>query len=226
MHVDEHDLHDRHRWVWQDDAPLALLARLRQKGVICEYLWMRRPYLFSFPFMVFCRLLGLTVVYHRTTTDGRPVSSEHMYYKNRAVSTVWPWLQLVDLIVMISVRVYPILWRRRIVICDRFSHDLLVDVMSDLNRNDLHKTLVGKLILRLTPKSARVLVFDVKNLETALQRKNDVPSLRYLSRRRSLYRLIAHDLGFPIVTTEQSIDRVQAIICRTLAIDKLNSSFP
>jgi hypothetical protein len=149
-----------------------------------------------------------------------------MYYKNRAVSVVWPWLQLVDLMVMIALRVYPILWRRRIVICDRFSHDLLVDVMSDLNRNDLHRTLVGKLILHLTPRSTEVLVFDVKKLETALQRKNDVPSVRYLSTRRSLYRLIAHDLGFPIVTTEQSFDRVQDIICRTLAMDKLKASFP
>jgi len=192
---------------------LVLLTHLKRRKMRCKYVWLRRPYFLSLPFMVFCRILGLTVIQH--ASNGKTFS-EHRYYKNRVVTMIWPWLQLIDLIFMITLRVYLPLWIGFFLVCDRFIHDLVVDVMSDVHQDDLHKKFVGRLALKLTPKSAIVFLFDVEEPCIAFRRKTDLPNLMYLATRRRLYHLIAADLRIPILRTGKSIDLVQKDLARLL----------
>jgi thymidylate kinase len=128
--------------------------------------------------------------------------SEHRYYKNKPIALIWPWIQLSDLIVFVGLRVYVPLWRGFTVVCDRFVHDILVEIMADVSDNKLYDKLVGRLILGLKPRSAAVFLLDVDE-KTSLRRKQDIPNLTYLTRRRNSYQLITHHLGVPIVDAEQ-----------------------
>lgn len=59
--------------------------------------------------------------------------------------------------------------------------------------------------------------------EIAWQRKDDVPELRYFSRRKNEYYLIGHYLRIPIVNAEESIASVQGrVISLVDAMDKKN----
>jgi len=140
---------------------------------------------------------------------------EHQYYRNKAVATIWPWIQLVDAIIFVAFMIYMPLRRGFLLVCDRFVHDVLVDLMADTESSDLHEKTVGRLILRLVPQSSLVFLLDVDET-IVLMRKNDIPSLEYLRKRRRLYRLIASHLNLPIIDCSQPLDIVHAALITSM----------
>jgi hypothetical protein len=149
--------------------------------------------------MVICRVLGLTES-HRLAN--RETCSEHQYYRNKAVASVWPWVQLLDLAFLVFFQVYVLLLLEFTVVCDRFVYDALVEIMADVDDHKLYKKLVGRLILGLKPRSAKVSFIDVNEM-TAFRRKGDVPNLKFLTRRRNDFRLIAEYQSIPIINANQ-----------------------
>jgi len=180
-------------------------AHLEESGEKCRYIWFGNAYFLSYPFMIICRMLGLTKTYH--LANGLAVS-EHQYYKNRSISSMWPWIQFLDTIILANLRIRLPLWRKFVVVCDRFIPDIIVELMSDVDDDRLYKRLVGRLMLRIMPRYSLVISLRVTE-KTAWQRKNDVPGLEYLIRRKNKYHLISHGLGIPTVNAEGSIVSVQ-----------------
>jgi thymidylate kinase len=86
--------------------------------------------------------------------------------------------------------------------------------MADTNDNKLYKSLVGRLILRLKPRSI-VFFLDI-NEKVALQRKRDIPNIIYAARRRKSYHLISIGLEIPTVDAERPFDDVQRDIAKQI----------
>jgi thymidylate kinase len=99
------------------------------------------------------------------------------------------------------------------VVCDRFVYDNLVEVMVDINDSKLHEKLVGRLILKLTPKSSLQFFLDADE-KTVFLRKQDIPNLRYFTCRRNNYRLISRDLNIVTVDAEGSFECIQKHLAR------------
>lgn len=182
-----------------------IIAHLQKSGNKCRYVWFGTAYFLSYPFMILCRVLGLTKTHYLTNDSA---VSEHRYYDNKSVSLIWPWIQFLDIFIFVNLRVNLPLWGGFNVVCDRFVPDILVELMTDVNDDKLYKKLVGRLILRLMPRSLTVFLLDVDE-KIAWLRKNDVPELRYLTRRRNEYRLISQDLKIPMVNAEGPFGFVQ-----------------
>jgi len=180
-----------------------LLSELKISGRKCKYVWFREPYFFSFPLMYVFRILHLTKV---ICLPNKRIQGEHRYNVN-PIALVWPWVRLVDLIIWIVWQVYIPVWRGFVVICDRFIHDILVDVMIDINNLKLYHTLVGQLMLKLVPSFSMVVMLDISEA-TAFQRKNDIAHLNYLVARRRLYHEISFCLKIPIINTDKSFNAV------------------
>lgn len=180
---------------------------LQKSGRKCRYLWFGTPYLISFPFMALCRFLNLTSRYQ--VTD-RLAVSEHQYYKNKTVAFLWPWVQFLDLFIYTFFDVRLPMWVKTSIVCDRFVHDILVEVMADVDDALLPKKRVGKLILNLKPKGTITFFLDV-NVKDAYRRRPDVPNLRYLTRRMGFHRLIRAIRGadVTVVDANQPFIRVQ-----------------
>jgi hypothetical protein len=89
--------------------------------------------------------------------------------------------------------------------------------MADVNDNKLYHKLIGRLILRLKPRSAVVFLMDVDEM-TAFRRKYDVPNLRYLTRRRNDFRLIAAHQNIPIINADQPFFLVHKEIIKQLKV--------
>jgi thymidylate kinase len=188
---------------------LQLLSTLQKSGIRCEYVWFGAPYLLSYPFMVLCRLLGFT------KTTSKFVSPEHQYYKNKSLAILWPWVQYLDLTIMVLVKVYVPLWRGHAVICDRFVYDTLVELMSDTNDSRLHHKLIGRLIIKLVPRLSNVFLLDIAEV-TALKRKQDIPNLEFLISRRIKYTEIARELSIPVVDATMPTGHVSRYIINNI----------
>jgi thymidylate kinase len=192
------------------------VSELQRSGRKCRYLWFGTPYFLSYPFMAFCRFLNLTRRHY--LSDGISVS-EHQYYRNRVVAWLWPWIQYLDLSLFVLLRVYVPLWRDFAVVCDRFVHDTLVEIMADVNDNALFEKFVGGLILNLTPRYAKVFFLDIDE-HRAFERRNDVPNLGYLTRRRNCYNLIGihKNMNISIINGKRSFDQVHQEVVNSLEV--------
>jgi thymidylate kinase len=187
---------------------------LQKSGRKCRYLWFGTPYFISYPFMALCRFLNLTSRYQ---VSNKLVVSEHQYYKNKPVAFLWPWIQFLDLSVYTFFEVRLPIWAKSSIVCDRFIHDILVELMADVNDALLLKKPVGRLILKLKPKGTTTFFLDV-NVKDAFQRRPDVPNLRYLTRRMNYHRLIRAiaDADVTVVDANQPFITVQEEIAADL----------
>jgi thymidylate kinase len=184
---------------------MALVAHLRRSGIKCTYMWFGFAYFFSWPFMVFCRILGYTKIHHLA---GGISVSERKYYKNKAISKIWPCIQLIDTLILSILRLTSLRWRDLTVVCDRFIPDIIVDLMADVDDDKIYKKRIGQYMFRLIPKPLFTICLDVTE-ETAQKRKKDIPGLEYLTRRRRLYHLVSSELGIPVVNAEEPFPSVQ-----------------
>ncbi|MCW4010407.1 MAG: hypothetical protein NWF05_07280 [Candidatus Bathyarchaeota archaeon] len=189
-----------------------IVSDLRKAGFKCRYVWFGQPYLFSYPFMFLCSRLGYT---KKHILQNRVVCKEHQYHKNKALATVWPWVQLFDLAVLVLTRVYLPVWRGIIVVCDRFVYDTLVELMTDTGNSNLPWRTAGKLMRSLNPSFSVVIRLNV-DAQTAFERKNDVPDVRFLRLRRENYQIIGRQLNIKTVDAEQPFDVVHCQIMECL----------
>jgi thymidylate kinase len=178
-----------------------IISHLQQSGDKCRYVWFGTPYFLSYPFVVICRVLGLTEI-HRL--PNKVICSEHQYYRNKPVALIWPWVQFLDLAFFVFLRVYGPLKIGFTVVCDRFTHDSLVELMVDVRDEKLDEKLVGQLMLKLKPESSKVFLLDV-NESFAFRRKLDLPNLNYLVQRKRKYYSIANHLHIPIIDAERPL---------------------
>lgn len=184
---------------------LRILSNLQESGAKSKYVWFGTPYLLSYPFMVMCRVLGLTET-HRLQ-NGLSVS-EHHYHLNKPVALIFPWIQFLDLSFFVFLRVYLAVYLGFTVVCDRFVYDILAEIMADVDDNTLDHRIIGHLILRLTPRYASVFLLDLDDV-TAFRRRRDVPNLKYLTRRRNNLRLIAEHVHIKVINANQPLFEVQ-----------------
>jgi dTMP kinase len=164
---------------------LKFISHFHISGVKFQYLWAREPYFLSLPFLAFCRAIGLTKL-HRRGHFGWP---EHNF-RGKPVALAWRLLQFFDAWWFSFMKVRLLMLLGYTVVCDRFLHDVLVDLMVDTGDHTIYKRRLGRLFMALVPKSALVFLLDVPE-KIAFQRKHDIPHMGYLGVRRRLYQRLA-----------------------------------
>lgn len=181
----------------------AIVSCLEQQGIPARCVWLRFPRLFCVPFLIYARLRGYS---RHVTVEGHP----HGYWDfgtSWLMSSVFPWVLLLDAFVLALVKIYVPLWRDYTVICDRFIVDILVDLLAGLDDNCFDERLPGRLFWALLPRSARVVVFDL-DTEAAQRRCPELKGDRTHSKRRAIYLDIARRHQLPVVIASDSVDGV------------------
>ena len=181
----------------------AILSCIEQQGIPARCVWLRFPWLFCVPFLIYARLRGYS---RRETVEGH----SHGYWDFGAswlMSNVFPWVLLLDTFLLALAKIYVPYWRGYTVICDRFVADILVDLMAGLDDNGFDERLPGRLFWALLPHGARVVVFDL-DTEAAQRRCPELAGDRTHSKRRAIYLDIARRRHLPVFTTTDSVDGV------------------
>ncbi len=178
-----------------------------------KLIWFRWPILFSYPFLAFCRLLGYTKWVTLEKNNLRvPV---HSFYLNRVLANLWGWFFVTDAVLHVFFRIIVPLKKGTIILCDRYIPDLIVDLICDTGDNDFLRKMPSRLLLSSIPRNSKLILIDVDE-QTALSRKNDIPNITYLTKRRRLYLMLANILGMPILDGKKTITEVQKDLMQLL----------
>jgi thymidylate kinase len=173
-----------------------LTEELYSRGLRVRRIWLRYPFFFSLPFLVYARVRGFSW----REVNGSVVHGYWDFSSSWLMQKVFPWFLLLDTSIAAFWKVRLPLWRGYSLICERYVIDILVDLFLGSGDFTLYNHLLGKLFLRLVPKSGRVIVLD-STVENIRNRREDLTYDRRLEEKTKAYHILANDLG---------IDRIQA----------------
>jgi len=187
-----------------------LTKYLEKEGHRCRYVWIRWIPVVLKP-LVF--LIKIILFRNPNVSDnkdyGNYKAAKRGYFKRSFLASLWQNMVLFDYYLQIFVKIRIPLALNNIVVCDRYVYDTLVDfaVDSGYTSKQVKKTL-GMRILSIFPKGSPVFLLDVPE-EVAFSRKDDIPSLAYLTDRRIFYLVLAKELDMAVLDNSCDFDEVQ-----------------
>lgn len=150
-------------------------------GIKSKYVWNRFEPRMLKPIMIIAK---------RLVIRGKNVSirstKKRMLNKHPFLTAIYRYFLLFDYFFQIYLKTKVPLMVGKNLVCDRYIYDTVVDLAVDLDYSDeqIRKTLRN--CLYLIPKPDLVFLIDIPE-EIAYQRKDDVPSIDYLIKRRKIY---------------------------------------
>jgi thymidylate kinase len=184
-------------------------AALARQGEPYRIVWLRWVILTSLPLLAYGRLRGYSRRHYNPRSQTTIV--EPLYHRSRVMRSLWPRLFALDIALAAWWRVLRPLRRGETVVCDRYVHDVIVDIAAILKNDTLVHARLASRLLALVPPDARTVLIDVEP-EIAFARKHDVLDRPYLERRRPLYLELARRTGATIVDGSASFDLAQQAI--------------
>ncbi|MFZ3382336.1 MAG: thymidylate kinase [Candidatus Methanoperedens sp.] len=191
-----------------------ILEHLRNKGIKCEYKWLRFHHLVSLPLLAFCRLAGYTRV---STLGGRQKCSYHEFYRSRFISAVYPWILLADTVLFTTLKVYIPMFFGTSIVCDRFIYDTLIDVTVATKDHEIYNKTVCKLFLNLIPKDARFIMLSLEKSIVLSRREELIDDLTF-DARYELYQEFADHFGIRVIDNSNLVVDVNKIIISGLDV--------
>ncbi len=179
----------------------------------CRHVNLRWAAFFSWPFYAVCRVLRYTKCEQNIYGTWIKV---HYFYRNKALSKIFPWLFMIDLTLRTHLVIKPHLRRGSVILCDRSSIDGLIDVMADTHDFDLWNKFPGRMLLSLILPNSPVFLLDLDELK-AFGRKTDTPSLEFIMIRRKLFLELGNRFGFSILNADKPQDKLHSEIVELLA---------
>lgn len=173
---------------------------LNERGLAFEYTWCRWRRTISYPITLLISLIFMTqrgnFNIHKIKSDF--IERKTLYLQNKAIRKIWPYLVLLDLIIIYFYEIKLRVLLGRSVICDRY----IWDWMADLYYDGICNNKLERMLLRLFPTPHTTFVLDVYE-ECALARKNDMDSLKRLGLLRVIYLKIANKYHLTIINNEE-----------------------
>ena len=203
-----------------------LAKALRGEGIRAKYVWCRGRPLVTLPLLMIGRralgapsLLRTSSVARSETEDMAQAESAYQDTKRRLlhrgiVGWLWSRLSLCERLVEAWLRIGQALLMRRTVVADRYVYDSLVDLAAARDHADCSSLYNPKgLLAKLLPQPRPVFFIDVDE-DTAMARKDDIPSREYLTRRRALYLGLSRELGWDVLDGRRSPRHIAEAIWR------------
>jgi len=147
---------------------------------------------------------------YRENRHSRVSGRKGRVLKNRALSVIYYYIVLADYVLQMLARVQLPLLFGQSVVCDRYVHDTVITTALVLDYSDERLLRLLQWMQRLVPCPDRALVADLPE-EVAYKRKDDIPSVAFLSARRKDYQLVAEAHSLPVIDASQPLDTLVEI---------------
>ncbi len=163
----------------------ALARAMKEDGFKSRYVWNRFEPNLTRPLVAIARQLFLR---HKDIYKDYEdyFATKQKLFGNRLLSVTYQSLLWLDYFYQISLRIRLPLMRGEAVICDRYLYDTVADLAVESNYSAEQVKKAMHRYLNLFPRPDLIFFIDLPE-EIAYQRKSDVPSIDYLSRRRQAY---------------------------------------
>lgn len=190
-----------------------LVQELERSGTACRRVWLRFPFFFSIPFLVYARLRKFSWY----EING---NVKHGYWNFRnswVLRNFFPWALFVDAFLAAVWHIYLPLLLGRTIVCERFALDMVVDLSVAVGNPQIIGRLPGKLFPALLPHSARVAILDLDE-DTIRLRRPDLRLDHALSARLQTYRFISSQLGLPLIDNHPPVNVVLQNVLEILGL--------
>lgn len=180
-----------------------LMDDLAAQGIETHHVWLRFPFLFSLPILVYARLRGFS--WYETDAEFR-----HGYWDFRSswlMRACFPWLLLADASLAAIPKIYMPLWGGKTVVCERFILDMIVDLSVACLDEGFHKKYPGKLFLHLLPPQTKIFLLDLDS-KIIKGRRRDLEGDRNLEARIHQYRILMDDLSLQAISTQKPANEI------------------
>ncbi len=155
-------------------------SELETRGHKTSCVWLRYNHYLTKIFHAFCRLTRFTrYEWH----DGIRVGY-HEFYRSTLISTFAIILNFIDTLLASFFLVYiPAYFTRRIIICDRWVVDILIDLQVDTRKYLGPDSFWGRIFLKLVPGNAKSFVILRDTAKVEVSRPEHAYDKNYVSRR-------------------------------------------
>ena len=158
----------------------ALRVELARRGIKTFCFWLRYNFYLSKFLHAYCRLAGFT----RRERHGGILIAYHNFHESKLVSWLAAVLRFIDTLAATIILVYfPLLLTRRVIICDRWIVDILVDLAVATKRRFGEDTFWGRLYLSMLPSGAKLFVLLRKTGDVEAVRPENRLDRNYLPRK-------------------------------------------
>ena len=192
-----------------------LKDHLIENTIDATYVYHRsRPWLLKF----------ITIAGERTVMEGENLFYNYDQYENRKkrlfTNRIFFWLYrmglMIDYLVQTRGKISLPLSRGQSIVCDRYYFDTIITDFAPYARTDAYRIdLEISFWSKIFPKPDVIILIDVDERQ-AYERKDDIPSERFLKVRRTNYRTIAEQMQARIISGDCSIELIHAEITEIL----------
>lgn len=192
----------------------SLVKDLREHGIAAHYVWCRgSPKIFLPLLQLFKQLVfGQSAI---KSVSGELSESDPLKQRLLSISMVsrlWRSILVFDTLVQVLVGVYIPLRLGRVVVCDRYIFDQMVDVAVDFRFSKAQlQEWADNPAYRIFPKPDLTLLFDVKE-EEAYSRKDDSRSIPDIALRRKIYLWLTQIRPMKVINASENLELVDRAI--------------
>lgn len=186
-----------------------LVETMRRRGIKYYYVYGRlRPFL-ARPVYLAGRALLLRSVDMAEDYAGYSRIKRSLF-RNRLISIPYGCLLLFDCFLQVMLKVKLPLLLGRNVVCDRYIHDTVVtDLAVDMSFSQETVTRILRIGLAVCPTPDIAFLVDVGE-EVAFGRKIDVPAIKYLRERRTVYLTVAEEFGMTLLDSSKKLAELES----------------
>lgn len=180
-----------------------IVQTLQGLGIRPIHRWLRYPFIFSLPFLVYARIKGFSKYENQNN-----FYQGYWYFKNSVIMhLIFPWVYLLDGAIASIRFIYIPLLLGKTIVCERFLIDMVVDLMIATEDDCFHKKLPGILFFKLLPSEGKILVLDL-DMPTIIQRRPELRNDKRLGDRLNAYHIISTDYQIDQLATHHSLAEV------------------
>lgn len=187
-----------------------LIEKFQNRGVNVQHLWLRFPFFTCIPLLMFARWRGYS--WYENANGFR-----HGYWDFREsplLRNYLPWCLLLDAALAAIRKIYLPLKAGRLIICERFVIDMIIDLSIACNDINLFRRYPGKLFLYLLPPKSKIFVLDL-NVPSIRDRRPDLRTDKRLEDRSIAYKHLARELSLTTFSSnDEMIELHQQILAR------------
>lgn len=177
-----------------------LQNELAQRNIKSDYVWSRGIGLSIEPFLRMGRLL---ILGSKFSQSSEYVSKRRILLKREPIRTLWTYVMLADEILLSLIKVRIPLLLGRVVICDRYILDILVDVKCELGKDV--SWVIEECVKKLVPKPKINFVLDAKTEEIMKRKKDLNPEL--VKCKKYYYLIYSYRDKLTLINTDKSLEQ-------------------
>jgi len=185
--------------------------KLRSEGVKIKCLWMRFPFFFSIPLLLYARSKG----YSWSEKISGHVYGYWDFSRSRILKIFLPWALLMDAFLASVIKIHIPLSLGLNIVCERYVFDMMADLLVAFGEESNLYSKIFALFPKLIPKNSSLVMLDLE-IEAIHKRRPELSLDRNLRPRLAAFRSIAAKFDLTVIENNQPVSEVQQMLQQKL----------